>query len=153
MTANVQQPGLMDAFLSADPPDQVISAERMEILLGLTGLARRAQAQGRLRSDFEIDDLVLVLLAVRGLSALAPAARDTGRPTSRGPLLSTRSELRRTRCGPPGLTSGRPTGSRPGLGPRRLPAAGPVRTASAVGVLPAAGPAGTALGGSRPVVG
>lgn len=77
VTANVHNRGFMDAFLSADPPDQVISAERREILRRLTGLARRAQAQGRLRSDFEIDDLVLVLLAVRGLSALAPAARDT----------------------------------------------------------------------------
>lgn len=77
VTANIHNRGFMDAFLSADPPDQVISAERRELLRRLTGLARRAQAQGRLRPDFEIDDLVLVLLAVRGLSALAPAARDT----------------------------------------------------------------------------
>ncbi|ACZ22693.1 transcriptional regulator, tetR family [Sanguibacter keddieii DSM 10542] len=75
VTANVHNRGFTDSFFAADPPDQTISEERRDLLRQLSGLARRAQAQGRLRPDFVVDDLVLVLLAVRGLSTLAPDAR------------------------------------------------------------------------------
>jgi hypothetical protein len=44
----------------------------------LAELAGRAQATGGLRRDFVIDDLVLVLLAGRGLSTTPP----TGRPAA-----------------------------------------------------------------------
>jgi hypothetical protein len=46
------------------------------VLGQLNELSRRAKAAGGLRRDFTIDDLVLVLLAGRGVAALPPAQRD-----------------------------------------------------------------------------
>ncbi|MGO4535983.1 TetR/AcrR family transcriptional regulator [Leifsonia sp. 2MCAF36] len=66
---NVQNRGFVDAFTSTGEVDGTISAHREELLGMLAQLARRAQAAGALRSDFRIDDLRLVLLAGRGLSA------------------------------------------------------------------------------------
>lgn len=73
---NARNQGFVDAFL-AEHPDHPETARHRELLLRqLTGLARRAQAAGRLRADFVINDLVLVLLAVRGLSVVASASRE-----------------------------------------------------------------------------
>jgi hypothetical protein len=43
----------------------------------LDGLAMRAKAQGRLRPDFVVDDLVLMLLAGRGLGSVSLSRRDS----------------------------------------------------------------------------
>jgi AcrR family transcriptional regulator len=73
---NVRNRGFVDAFMSAAPAAAAFAAHRQKLLGMLEELARRAQAQGGLRADFGIDDLVLVLLAGRGLSSSRPDARD-----------------------------------------------------------------------------
>lgn len=74
---NSRNQGFVDAFMSADPEVDTIAAHRAELLRMLAELARRAQAAGGLRRDFVIDDLVLVLLAGRGLSSAPPPDRET----------------------------------------------------------------------------
>lgn len=73
---NVQNRGFVDAFTSAKSADSPLAAHRRELLSMLEGLARRAQRGADLRSDFVIDDLVLVLIAGRGLTALAAGRRE-----------------------------------------------------------------------------
>lgn len=72
---NAQNQGFVDAYISANPEIDVFVAHRVSLLRRLTVLARRAQATGGLRQDFEIDDLLLVLLAGRGLSGTPAASR------------------------------------------------------------------------------
>ncbi|TQL69735.1 TetR family transcriptional regulator [Nocardioides albertanoniae] len=71
---NVGNQGFVDAFMSEQPRSESFAEHRRELLAKLAELAQRAQAAGRLRGDFVIDDLVLVLLAGRGLAA-TPSAR------------------------------------------------------------------------------
>lgn len=70
---NVGNQGFVDAFMAEKPLDS-FTEHRTAALAKLADLSRRAKADGRLRRDFVIDDLVLVLLAGRGLAA-SPAAR------------------------------------------------------------------------------
>jgi AcrR family transcriptional regulator len=72
---NVRNQGFVDAFMSANPEAAVFSRHRAALLRLLTDLAGRAQRSGGLRGDFVIDDLILVLLAGRGLSSTPPAGR------------------------------------------------------------------------------
>jgi AcrR family transcriptional regulator len=74
---NVRNRGFVDAFMSADPAAAAFAEHRRELLGMLDRLAKRAQEQGGLRRDFVIDDLVLVLLAGRGLASIRPATRET----------------------------------------------------------------------------
>lgn len=71
-----QDRGFAAAF-TAELPDGHID-ERTRALRGFAELVQRAKDSGRLRADFAMDDLTLVLMANRGLSAapaeLAPAA-------------------------------------------------------------------------------
>jgi hypothetical protein len=62
--------------MSADPAAAAFSRHRRELLSLLDGLARRARAAGQLRGDFVIDDLILILLAGRGLTAVTDGSRD-----------------------------------------------------------------------------
>ncbi|MFI6424292.1 TetR/AcrR family transcriptional regulator [Promicromonospora sp. NPDC050880] len=71
---NVGNQGFVDAFMGEYPRADAFTEHRTEMLTMLGGLARRAQASGQLRADFVLDDLVLVLLAGRGLAA-TPSAR------------------------------------------------------------------------------
>jgi hypothetical protein len=68
--------GLLDAFMSAHPEAEAIAAHRASVLRKLRELSRRAKATGGLRRDFTIDDLVLVILAGRGVAALPAAQRE-----------------------------------------------------------------------------
>ena len=74
---NVRNRGFVDAFMSVDPAAAAFAEHRRELLGMLDRLAKRAQQQGGLRRDFVIDDLVLVLLAGRGLASVRPATRKT----------------------------------------------------------------------------
>ncbi|MDV6271552.1 TetR/AcrR family transcriptional regulator [Rhodococcus globerulus] len=65
---NAQNQGFTEAFISEYPGTVDLLSHRTETLRAFTDLARRAQAQGELRDDFVIDDLILVLTANRGLS-------------------------------------------------------------------------------------
>ncbi|MDV3126646.1 TetR/AcrR family transcriptional regulator [Mycobacterium sp. 21AC1] len=74
---NSRNQGFVDAFVSTHPEPDTFAAHRRLLLGMLTDLTRRAKSAGGLRHDFVIDDLVLVLLAGRGLTSIAPAARET----------------------------------------------------------------------------
>jgi AcrR family transcriptional regulator len=73
---NAQNQGFVDAYLSANPEVDTFAAHRASLLRMLAELAGRAKAAGGLRLDFVIDDLVLVLLAGRGLSSTPPSDRE-----------------------------------------------------------------------------
>lgn len=77
LVLNVRNRGFVDALLST-MPSGALAQHRRELLGLLDGLAARARDAGRLRSDFAVDDLVLILSAGRGLGAarreLLPAA-------------------------------------------------------------------------------
>ncbi|WP_063129119.1 TetR/AcrR family transcriptional regulator [Nocardia fusca] len=74
---NGRNQGFVDAFMSAHPEADGFAAHRAALLSMLADLAGRAKKAGRLRRDFVIDDLVLVLLTGRGLAAVPPARRET----------------------------------------------------------------------------
>ncbi|MBE1878352.1 TetR/AcrR family transcriptional regulator [Myceligenerans pegani] len=99
---NVGNQGFVDAFMAENPGSDSFTEHRAAMLSMLARLARRAQDAGRLRADFVLDDLVIVLLAGRGLAASRSArgvavarrfaalaieafrASDTNRPLPRG---------------------------------------------------------------------
>ncbi|MCX0273210.1 TetR/AcrR family transcriptional regulator [Nocardia zapadnayensis] len=74
---NGRNQGFVDAFMSVNPETDSFAAHRAALLSMLADLAGRAKKAGRLRRDFVIDDLVLVLLTGRGLAAVPPARRET----------------------------------------------------------------------------
>ena len=74
---NAENQGFIDAFMSASPEIDTFVAHRATLLRRLTELAARAQEAGELRRDFQIDDLVLILMAGCGLSSTPPAGRAT----------------------------------------------------------------------------
>ncbi|WP_371476634.1 TetR/AcrR family transcriptional regulator [Kitasatospora sp. NBC_00315] len=69
--------GFADAFMTAFPEAMDFAADREQTLRAVGELARRAQKTGQLRSDFVVDDLVLMLMAHRGLQDTPRAARVT----------------------------------------------------------------------------
>lgn len=77
IAVNVRNRGFVDAFTSAKPEGSALAAHRRELLGMLDELAGRAQRSGHLRSDFVIDDLVLVLLAGRGLTNIGARTRES----------------------------------------------------------------------------
>jgi AcrR family transcriptional regulator len=72
---NGRNHGFVEAFLSASPADESFTVHRTALLQMLSALAVRAQVAGGLRPDFVIDDLVLVLLTGRALSATPAVGR------------------------------------------------------------------------------
>jgi AcrR family transcriptional regulator len=66
--------GFGEAFMSTFPgaPD---AAGREYTLKAVAGLARRAKDAGHLRSDFVLDDLVLILMANKGIHARSTEAQ------------------------------------------------------------------------------
>ncbi|WP_284293551.1 TetR/AcrR family transcriptional regulator [Luteimicrobium album] len=104
---NSRNRGFVDAFMSANPHADAFVAHRAALLRRLVALGVRAQAVDGLRRDYELDDLLLVLMAGRGLAS-APSqdrtaaarrfatlavdalrASDTNAPLPRGASLST----------------------------------------------------------------
>src|SRR5215470_642623 len=69
--------GFADAFMVAYPEAVDFAADRERTLLAVAELARRAQETGHLRRGFVVDDLVLMLMAHRGIQDAQPAARLT----------------------------------------------------------------------------
>jgi AcrR family transcriptional regulator len=72
---NARNQGFVDAFTSSYPGAVDFTAHRAGLLRSLAALCRRAQAAGALRTDFVLDDLIMVLLAGRALPAGAPEIR------------------------------------------------------------------------------
>jgi AcrR family transcriptional regulator len=67
--------GFTAAFMSAFPEAVDFPALRQYSLASVATLARRAKEAGRLRPDFVLDDLILMLMANDGIRAASPAAR------------------------------------------------------------------------------
>lgn len=67
--------GFTAAFLAAYPHAVDLAAGREHALKGIGELVRGAKAAGRLRADFVLDDLILVLMANNGIQARDPAGR------------------------------------------------------------------------------
>jgi AcrR family transcriptional regulator len=66
--------GFTAAFVSAYPSALDFAAEREYALDSVAHLARRAKDAGRLRPDFVLDDMILVLMANGGIRAASPVA-------------------------------------------------------------------------------
>ncbi|MGW0871220.1 TetR/AcrR family transcriptional regulator [Streptomyces sp. NPDC002740] len=69
--------GFADAFMTAFPEAMDFAADQEGTLRAVAELARRAQETGRLRPGFVVDDLILMLMAHRGLHNTPRAARVT----------------------------------------------------------------------------
>lgn len=67
--------GFADAFMTAFPEAMDFAEDRERTLRAVTELARRARQTGRLRPEFVVDDLVLILMAHRGLQDTPRTAR------------------------------------------------------------------------------
>jgi AcrR family transcriptional regulator len=67
--------GLTEAFVAGFPDALDLAAGRAETLRTIAELARRAKDSGDLRPDFVLADLILVLMANKGIQAPTPAAR------------------------------------------------------------------------------
>jgi hypothetical protein len=63
--------------MSAYPGALDFAADREYALRSVARLARRAQDAGRLRPDFLLDDLILMLMANGGIRAASPGAAVT----------------------------------------------------------------------------
>ncbi len=73
---NSRNQGFVDAFMSEHPELDTFAAHRATLFRMLAELARRAQQAGRLRRDFAVGDLVLMLHAGRALASLPPSGRE-----------------------------------------------------------------------------
>ena len=69
--------GFADAFMAAFPEAIDFAADREQTLRAVGELTRRAREAGRLRPGFVVDDLILMLMAHRGLHDTPRAARVT----------------------------------------------------------------------------
>lgn len=67
--------GFTEAFLSTYPEIKDVAAGREYTVKAVAGLAQRAKDAGRLRSDFVMDDLILVLMANKGIHAASTAGQ------------------------------------------------------------------------------
>jgi AcrR family transcriptional regulator len=67
--------GFTAAFISTYPDAIDFAASREHAMGSMAELARRAKDTGRLRPDFVLDDLILVLMANSGIQASSLAAR------------------------------------------------------------------------------
>ncbi|MGS2641090.1 TetR family transcriptional regulator [Streptosporangium sp. LJ11] len=73
---HAQDRGFTEAFLSAFPGATDVTEGRDHTLRAVAGLARRAKEAGRLRPDFSVpDDLILLLMANKGIHATTAAAQ------------------------------------------------------------------------------
>ena len=67
--------GFTAAFISTFPHAVDLAEVRDYALQSIAELARRAQDAGRLRPDFVLDDMILMLMANNGIHASSPPAR------------------------------------------------------------------------------
>lgn len=72
---NGQNKGFTDAYFMTYGDAAALRDHRATMLTALAALVRRAKDAGRLRKDFEVDDLVLLLRAGRGSSVGSESAR------------------------------------------------------------------------------
>ncbi|GIF24057.1 AcrR family transcriptional regulator [Actinoplanes tereljensis] len=72
---NAHNQGFVDAFVTSYPGAVDFTAHRAGMLHALADLCRRAREAGALRPDIVLDDLILVLMAGRGLASAPPEIR------------------------------------------------------------------------------
>lgn len=72
---NAHNQGFVDAWVASNPGLPDFTAHRAGMVRSLAGLCRRAKEAGALRPDFVLDDLILILMAGRGLPAEPPELR------------------------------------------------------------------------------
>ncbi|HWC24850.1 MAG TPA: helix-turn-helix domain-containing protein [Flexivirga sp.] len=72
---NSRNRGLVDALTATESMGDVIAAHRRQLLRMIAEVARRAQRTGRLRSDFTMDDLIMLLAAGRSIASLPEGRR------------------------------------------------------------------------------
>jgi AcrR family transcriptional regulator len=118
---NVGNQGFVDAFTSTGEDAEAFAEHRGTMLRLLAGLALRAKTAGRLRADFVVDDLVLVLLADRGLAAAAPEDREAAARRFAALALDAFSAADASRLPPAPRLAAR--AARRGRGPARAPRA------------------------------
>lgn len=67
--------GFTEAFMTTCPKALDFAENRTYALKAIAELARRAKESGHLRPDFVLDDLIMMLMANRGIQAGSTAAR------------------------------------------------------------------------------
>ncbi|HVV12495.1 helix-turn-helix domain-containing protein [Amycolatopsis sp.] len=67
--------GFTEAFISNFPDAVDLAANHEYVLKSVAELARRAKNAGHLRPDFVLEDLILMIMANRGIQAASTAAR------------------------------------------------------------------------------
>lgn len=67
--------GFTEAFMAAYPKALDFAAERSYTLTSAAELVRRAKTTGQLRADVVLEDLIMVIMANRGIHATSSAAR------------------------------------------------------------------------------
>ncbi|MFE1240817.1 TetR/AcrR family transcriptional regulator [Streptomyces tendae] len=67
--------GFTEAFLSTYPGVKDVAAGREYTVKAVAELAQRAKEAGHLRSDFVLDDLILILMANKGIHATSTATQ------------------------------------------------------------------------------
>lgn len=72
---NARNQGFVDALVAEGHTSDRLVRHRAELLHALASMTVRAKASGELRPDFVVDDLLLVLLAARGLRGDDPGER------------------------------------------------------------------------------
>jgi AcrR family transcriptional regulator len=72
---NARNHAFVEAFTTHFPAAVDFVAHRADLLRSLRALTRRAQDAGELRPDFVLDDLILVLIASRGLARTPASVR------------------------------------------------------------------------------
>lgn len=72
---NARNQGFVDALVAEGQVSARLARHRAELLHAIARLSVRAKASGELRADFVVDDLLLVLLAARGLRGDDPDER------------------------------------------------------------------------------
>ena len=77
MSCTIRNRGFTEAFLATYPDTAVAQESRERTLKSVATLARRAKTQGSLRSDFTLNDLVIMLTAHRGIQNIPPNVRAT----------------------------------------------------------------------------
>lgn len=67
--------GFTEAFLAAFPHTMDAAMDRASVLRSIAELANRAKDAGDLRADFVVDDLIIMLMANRGIHATSATAQ------------------------------------------------------------------------------
>lgn len=66
----------VDAIITTPKGTGAVTEHRQQLITMLQNLTQQAKSHGRLRADFTTDDVILALVAARGLSAMDASRRE-----------------------------------------------------------------------------